>query len=227
MIVIHGVPLSVHVRKVACVCRLKGLAFRIERVLPFHPPAGWSEISPTGLIPVMEDEGFRLSDSTAICAYLERKQPEPHAFPTDAEGLGRAMWFDAYAGGTLFRDLVRPLFYQKIARPNFLGEATDEAEIERLRRDVEPKLFGYLETQAGDGFLAGEALSIADLAVASNLLNHSYIGFGVDAQRWPRLAAWFGKMLRQPVIAEGLAAERAFAESAGLALVEPAALEAA
>src|SRR5262245_41363064 len=75
MLTIHGVPISVHTRKVIVTAIEKQLQFRVEPVIPFTPPAGWSDLSPTRKIPVIIDGDFTLRDSAAICAYLERMHP--------------------------------------------------------------------------------------------------------------------------------------------------------
>ena len=80
MLTIHGVPLSVHTRKIIVTAILKKMDYRIEAVIPVipdNPPANWSSLSPTGLIPVLQDGDYTLADSNAICLYLEKKQPAP------------------------------------------------------------------------------------------------------------------------------------------------------
>jgi glutathione S-transferase len=77
MLTIHGVPLSVHTRKAIVTAILKRMDYKFEVVIPVipgNPPANWSTLSPTGLIPVLQDGEFTLADSTAICLYLEKKQ---------------------------------------------------------------------------------------------------------------------------------------------------------
>src|SRR6185295_7497119 len=84
MLTIHGVPLSVHTRKVIVTAILKKIDYRFEVVIPVipgNPPSNWSTLSPTGLIPVMQDGDFTLADSTAICLYLDRKQPARPILP--------------------------------------------------------------------------------------------------------------------------------------------------
>ena len=61
---------------------------------------------------------------------------------------GRALWFDAYAGGTMFRHLVHPLFHQKIVAPNIRKEPTDQAVVDDVLSNVQPKIFGYLERRS-------------------------------------------------------------------------------
>ena len=80
MLTIHGVPLSVHTRKAIVTAILKKIDYRFEVVIPVipgNPPANWSTLSPTGLIPVMQDGDFTLADSTAICLCLLYTSPSP------------------------------------------------------------------------------------------------------------------------------------------------------
>ena len=94
---------------------------------------------------MLQDGDFTLADSTAICLYLEKKQPAPADPAGRCEGYGRALWFDAYAGGTIFRHVVHPLFVQTVVNPNIHKEPTDKAVIDNVLSNVQPKIFGYLE----------------------------------------------------------------------------------
>ena len=114
-------------------------------VIPDNPPPNWSRLSPTGLIPAMQDGDYTLADSNAICLYMERKQPTPAVLPSDAKAYGRTLWFDAYAGGTIFRHVVHPLFHQTIVAPNIRKVPSDKAVIDNVLDKVQPKIFGYLE----------------------------------------------------------------------------------
>ena len=42
MLTIHGVPLSVHTRKVIVTAILKMLDYKLEVVIPDNPPPNWS-----------------------------------------------------------------------------------------------------------------------------------------------------------------------------------------
>ena len=216
MLTIHGVPLSVHTRKVIVIALLKGIPHRVEPVIPFNPPPGWDALSPTGLIPAMEDGDFTLADSTAICLYLERVSASPAILPRDPRDYGRALWLDAYAGGTVFRQVVHGLFFQKIIRPLILKQATDQAAIDAILATALPKVFRYLDSQAAARFLVGDALTLADIAVASNLVNYQYLGFAIDRALYPHLADYAQRIAALDVVQQALAAERPFAEQMGL-----------
>jgi glutathione S-transferase len=216
MMTIHGVPLSVHTRKTIVTALLKGIAHRVEPVIPFTPPANWDALSPTGLIPVMQDGDLTLPDSTAICLYMERTAASPAILPPDAAGYARALWLDAYAGGTIFRHVLHGLFFQKIIRPLILKQPTDQAAIDAILATQQPKVFRTLEAQLGGAFLVGDALSLADIAVVSNLINYQYLGFTIDHALYPRLAGYARRLVAHPVFQRALVTEEPFAKQMGL-----------
>jgi glutathione S-transferase len=216
MLKIYGVPISVHTRKVIVAAIEKGIPHTNEPVIPFNPPAGWSDLSPTGKIPVLEHDGLTLRDSSVICTYLERTQPEPALYPQQTRELVQALWLEEYADGTVFREVVHELFFQKVIRPNILGESTDAAVVARTENDAVPKVFGYLEQAIGGVFLVADRLSVADIAVVSNLINYHYLGYVIDRSEYPRLASYFERALRHGSIAAALRAEQPFAHSMGL-----------
>jgi glutathione S-transferase len=216
MLKIYGVPISVHTRKVIVTAIEKDLAYEVEPVIPFNPPAGWDTLSPTGKIPVCTDGDRVLRDSSVICTYLERVHPARRVYPEDTEGLVQALWFEEYADGTVFREVVHGLFFQRIIRPNILKQKTDEGAIEAILNGALPKVFGYLEGSIGGEYLAGGRFGIADIATVSNLINFHYLGFVIDPRRFPRLSAYFARQLRQPSIAAALRAEQPVAAAMGL-----------
>jgi glutathione S-transferase len=219
MLKIYGVPISVHTRKVIVAARLKSLPFEIVPVVPVipdNPPANWRDLSPTGKVPALQDGDYTLADSAAICAYLERKQPTPSLYPSDDRLFGQALWLEQYAGGTVFRDVVHALFHQVFVHPKIRGIPTDQGRVDDVLTRAVPEVFGYLETVSNGTFLAGDAPSVADLAVASNLVNMQYIGFALERQRFPRLANLFDRVIRIPAMTEALRDEQPVVRQMGL-----------
>lgn len=215
MLKIYGVPISVHTRKVIVAALEKGLPYQNEPVIPFKPPAGWDRLSPTGKIPVVSDGDFDLADSSVICSYLEREHPRPALYPSETRAHMRALWLEEYADGTVFREVVHGLFVQNVIRPKLLGQATDRTAIEAIQAEAMPRVFGYLDRQIDGEHLAGERFGIADIAVASNLINYHYLGYRIEP-RFANLAAWFKSALRWPALAKALAAEEPVAAGMGL-----------
>lgn len=219
MITIHGVPLSVHTRKAIVTAILKKIDYKFEVVIPVipdNPPPNWRKLSPTGLIPAMQDGDYTLADSTAICLYLEKKQPAPAILPSDARAYGRVLWFDAYAGGTLFRHVVHPLFAQTIVAPKIQNVHSDTRLIDHVLSDVQPEILGYLESEIEGRFLVGDALTLADIAVASNFIIYQYIGYKIDAARYPKLARYLRGVAENDVFRAALDGEKPFVANMGL-----------
>jgi maleylpyruvate isomerase len=77
--------------RVRIALNLKGLAYEPAFVhLPRgeHRAPGYSAINPQALVPTLEDDGKRLTQSLAIIEYLEETHPKPPLLPQDP--LGRA-----------------------------------------------------------------------------------------------------------------------------------------
>ncbi|MFZ1173610.1 MAG: glutathione S-transferase family protein [Bradyrhizobium sp.] len=219
MLIIHGVPLSVHTRKVIIAAIIKKLEYQFKVVIPVvpgNPPDNWNTLSPTGMIPVLQDGDYTLADSNAICLYLDKKHPASPVLPADVRDYGRALWFDAYAGGTIFRHVVHPLFYQTVVNPNINKVATDEVVVYGVLKNVQPKILGYLESQIAGKFLVGNALTLADIAIVSNFIVYQYMGFRVDPDQYPKLARYLREIASLDVFQRALSDEKPFVEQMGL-----------
>ena len=98
---VYGSPLSPFVRKVRVTLAEKGLEYTLKDVNIFPAPDWFEDISPLKRIPVLRDEEVgkeaTLPDSSVICAYLERKKPDPALYPKESFAYGRALWFEEYA----------------------------------------------------------------------------------------------------------------------------------
>ena len=218
MLKIYGIPISVHTRKVIAAAIAKELAHEVVPVVPVipgNPPSNWRELSPTGLIPALTDGDFTVADSAAICAYLERVHPARPLYPKDARDYALALSLEQYAG-TLFTEVVRPLFHEVFVHPKVRNIPADQRKIDAVLEKAIPETFGYLDRVATGEFLAGDRLSIADIAVVSNLVTYQYIGFDLYRARFPRLAALLDRVLRHPSMRETLRREESVVDSMGL-----------
>ena len=80
--------------------------------------------------------------------------------------------------------------------PAVWGERTDR---EKLRHTLEvevPAVLDHLEGELpAEGFLFGDALGIADAALAAFFRNAAFARFTPDAARWPRTAGFVARVL--------------------------------
>jgi glutathione S-transferase len=205
MLQIHGVPFSVHTRKVVWAAREKGLPYEIVPVVPLNPPPGWRDLSPLGKIPVLRTGTLDVVDSSVICQYLERVHPAPALYPAEPGAFARALWLEEFVDGGLAPHVLTGLLLQRVFAPRFLGRAPDEALIKRsLEQEIPPKL-AYLEGALDGEYLVGSALTIADVAVASMLLNFTYAGERLGL--YPKLERHLRARLRDPKMRPAFAAE--------------------
>jgi glutathione S-transferase len=204
-LVIYGTKGSPFVRKALVTLTEKGLAWDIEEVNVFDPPDWFVALSPAKRIPVLRDrsiasEGIAgtLADSSAICAYLERKYPTPSLYPEDAFDYARALWFEEYADTLVAARIGFGLLRTLVAAPA-RGEPPD---LERARKTYHqdlPPLFSYLEGEIGDReYLVGDSFSIADIALVSQLSGMRITRVAIDAERWPNLSRYTEQHLARP-----------------------------
>ena len=212
---LSGINLSPYVRKVRVVLAEKGLDYDHEPLMPFGLPDEYAAKHPLKKVPLLEDGEKVIPDSSAICSYLEAIAPTPALYPSDPYDRARALWYEELAddgitpaAGVVFREnLLAPIMFKR---------ETDHALVEQARNETLPPLFDYLEGQLGDrDYLVGNAFSIADIAVASPIVNLHHGKGEVDAGRWPRLAAWVERMHTRPSFKALIEEEKAGIKSMG------------
>lgn len=209
--IVYGASLSPFVRKTLAVAAEKGIAVE-HKIPPFgSPDPEFREASPFGKIPGFRDGDFCISDSSAIIHYFEAIKPEPAMIPNEAKARARTIWFEEFAD-TIIVGAAGPMFFNRVVA-KLLGMPGDEAAAEKAEKSL-PPILDYLETQiAESGFLVGDQLTLADIAVASPFANLRHLKF--DLSNWPRTSAWVDSILSRPSFAAMLEGEAAFVSRLG------------
>lgn len=191
-ITLHQIPFSHNTKKVRVALRAKGLRFESVDVNPLLRPTTRIR-SGQWLLPVLEEDGKYISDSTAICLHLEGRYPESALLPADpderAEALRLTRWSDES-----FMELTRRIAYGKItANPEVMAQMFFPSAPEAVRpllgralaagirrrfavsrsgapADLESALRLSAEAdhlRGGKEFLVGDRLSLADISLAA------------------------------------------------------------
>ena len=128
--------------------------------------------NPQGLVPTLEtDSGTRLTQSLAICEYLDERHPEPPLLPADAEGRARVR-----ALAQLVACEIHPLDNLKVLK-YLTGElGLDEAAKLAWYRHWIAEGFGALESLLADSpatgeFCHGDTPTLADLCLVPQVFN--------------------------------------------------------
>ena len=206
---IVGSYVSPYVRKVLACMALKGLDYEIDPITAFYGNDEFERLSPLRRIPVLIDGDVVLSDSSVICAYLDEKYPDPPLLPQGLKERARARWLEEYADTRLGDVFIWGLFYQKFVHPIIWGAPGDQARIDRTVAEDLPREMDYLEGELPDeGFLFGDRIGLADIAIATFFRNGAYVDWEPDPERWPRVAAFVGRALAQDCFARYLPFEQ-------------------
>lgn len=209
--ILYGSSLSPYVRKVLAYAGEKGLEIELRPTgFPNHSPE-YLEASPFRKMPAFRDGDYTLADSSAIIHYLEAKFPEPQLIPTDPQLRGKTIWYEEF-GDTIVCAVVGKTFFNRIVAPRFLGLPCDEEAAQQAERNELPPILDYLERivpNAGS-YLVGEALTLADIAVASPFVNFRHAKSSIDAIRYPRTVAFVESILSRPSFADWVERETAF-----------------
>lgn len=211
--IIYGSSLSPFVRKVLAFAGEKGVEVELQPTgFPNHS-ADYLAASPFKKMPALRDGDYTLADSSAIVHYLEAKQPDPVLIPTDAKLRGKAIWYDEFAD-TILVACGTKIFFNRIVAPRFMGRAGDEEAAKQAELNDLPPILDYLEKVVPDdgGYLVGDKLTLADIAVAGPFANFRHTQTNVDPQRYPRTVAYVDRILARPSFAHWVERETAFLE---------------
>ena len=170
----------------------KGLSFREVEVTPGIGQVSLFRLSGQRQVPVLVDGDDVVSDSSAICRYLEEMRPEPALIPADPKQRAQMQLIEDWADTTLAA-AVRSALLQAAADDAQLREVLLPDDVPSPVRQLMSGLpggwlssFGELlgqEQRASmlsslcsvadgldpNGCLVGHAISLADLAVAAQL----------------------------------------------------------
>lgn len=198
MRLLYHLPLSPYSRKVRLALTEKGLDFelKLEKVWDRRPE--FLALNPAAQVPVLvEESGFAIPDSTAICEYLDEAYP---ATPLIGRTLAERVecrrlvaWFD----GKFAREVDDNLLFEKLMR-RLLGRGEPEAGAIRagfvnLRHHL--AYLGWLAEHRK--WLAGDTLTLADLTAAAHLSSLDFLG-DVDWSICASAKEWYARVKSRP-----------------------------
>jgi glutathione S-transferase len=209
--ILYGSSLSPYVRKVLAFAGEKGIELELQPTgsAPGQPGEEFLAASPFRKMPALRDGDYLLADSSAIVHYLEARFPEPALIPAEPKLRGKVIWFEEFADTILFSCGAK-IFYNLIVAPKFLGRPGDAEAARQAELNDLPPVLDYLEQEVpSQGYLVGETLTLADIAVAGPFANFRHTNTRVDPDRYPRTIAYVDRILARPSIAPWVERETA------------------
>lgn len=187
---LYHTPMSPFCRKIRMLLREKGLEFDPVQENPWDRNLDFFALNPAGEVPVLiEENGQIISGSYAIGEYLEDIYPDTSLIGRSAAERAEVRrlvdWFDH----KFDYEVTQNVLFEKVFKHYFQYGEPSAAAIRAGKSNILYHLdyIGYLAKERN--FLAGDAVSLADLAAAGHLSALDYLGdvpwdYNAWAQRW-------------------------------------------
>lgn len=192
------IPLCAFCRKVRLALGEKKLDVQLEFEPTWKQREEFFELNPAGQVPVLVDlEGKILCDSAAITEYLDEAYPDPTLFGRDLFGRAEVRRLVAWFDGKFNREVTHKLVYEKAMKRHF-NEGGPDSQAMRLGRLALEDHLDYLSWLIDRrNWIAGDELSMADLAAAAHLSALDYIGH-VPWDKFPDVKEWYSRLKSRP-----------------------------
>lgn len=177
----------------------KGQACQLLDERPWSPSLALLDLNPSGLVPVfVEDTGLAICGSEALNEYLEEAYPTPTLLPGTAyqraEIRRLVAWFDV----KFYTEVSEPLLTEKVVKRFMpMASAPDMGRVRLALQRLKPHL-DYVAWLAEErSWLAGEDLSLADLAAAAHISAIDYLG-DINWSENPVAKSWYQRIKSRP-----------------------------
>ncbi len=187
---LYDIPLSGNCYKIRLFLALLGKEYE---TIPVNAAAGenrtaaFLKINPRGQVPVLEDDGIVIWDSTAILMYLARRYGDETWLPLDATGLASVGQWLAVAQNEMLYGLARARAIVIFKR------AGDIQEYQMIGSGILEVMEKHLEDRH---WLALDHVTIADIAC------FPYVALAPDAgitlDHYPAIQAWISRIKTLP-----------------------------
>ena len=204
MIRLYHVPLSPFCRKVRLVLAEKRMDVELVEERYWEGDADFLRRNPAGKVPVLRIDGLTLSESQAICEYLEEVQPDPPLLPRSADARAEVrrivFWFD----DKFHAEVTSKLLYERVNRKIQKTGYPDSQAVKSGSRAIKGHLDYLDQLLERRRWLAGDQMTLADFAGAAHLSSLDYIS-DVDWDRSEAVRDWYAKIKSRPAFRSLLA----------------------
>ena len=193
-------PVSTTSRPVMLLAADDGIELDYEVVDLFtgaHQQPDYTGINPSQQVPVLEDDGLRLTESSAILKYLAEKSGS-NSYPSDLRQRARVNEIMDWFNTGLYRELGYGVIYPQTL-PNYKrADAAVQAAHIAWGREKSRRWLGILDKDiiGANAYVCGNQLTIAD-----------YLGIGMlslgevirlDYSEWKNVSRWIATMKARP-----------------------------
>jgi glutathione S-transferase len=204
MIRLFHVPLSPYSRKVRLSLAEKKLEVELVEERYWEQDPEFLKRNPAGKIPVIRMDGRMMSESAAICEYIEEKHPEPALMPKTAEGRYEVRRIVSWFDDKFHSEVTAKLLYERVNKKMMGRGYPDSTNVKAGAKAIKFHLDYLTWLLEQRRWLAGDVMTLADFAAAAHLSCLDYIS-DVDWNRSATVKDWYAKIKSRPAFRSVLA----------------------
>ncbi|MEO0463998.1 MAG: glutathione S-transferase family protein [Pseudomonadota bacterium] len=196
---LYQFPLCPFSRKLRLLMGEKGIIYTPVREDPWRASEHFYNLNPAGRTPVLvhDESGHALADSRAIAEYLEEtveRMPMISGTATDRAEIRRLV---ALFDENFYHDVTQPLLNERMKKRLILRQPPDSTVLSRAMKMAHGHL-DYMDWLIDTRpWLAGQRMSMADLAAAAQISVADYLG-GIDWTDHVQTRGWYAVFKSRP-----------------------------
>lgn len=194
---LYHFPLSPFCRKVRLTLAEKKLEVELVEERYWEPSTDFLRRNPAGKVPILKTDSKLLTESQAICEYLDETNPTPPLMPRDADGRFEVRricsWFDDKFHSEVTSNLLYERVNKKVMKLGYPDSKAVKSGASRIKYHLD--YMAWLLDQRR--WLAGDAMTLADFTAAAHLSCLDYIS-DVDWNRSANVKDWYAKIKSRP-----------------------------
>ena len=151
-------------------------------------------LNPYGKVPVLVDEDEVIYDSTIINEYLEDEYPLPRLMPEDSQGRARIRMLEDFCDNSFIPPTTTLLTQLRKSEAE-----RDPQRVDQAREELRRSLYFVRDHLAGQDFLAGKDLTLADAAFAPRIMVLGRLGIELEPSL-SSVQAWIDRLRARPSV---------------------------
>ncbi len=195
MIKLYDYPQCPFCRKVRIVLAEKGIKYErisVDLRKKEQKQEDFLKLNPYGKVPVIEDNGTVIYESSVINEYLDEKYPTPPLMPSDAGGKARVRILEDFCESH-FHNPWFNIYREMTFRPE--SERNIEL-IEKGKDEIKGHLYRLEKELKDQEYLAG-SYSLADVAFTPRIALFELLGITIGPQ-FKKVGLWIERIKSRP-----------------------------
>lgn len=201
---LYHVPLSPFCRKVRLCLAEKKMEVELVEERYWEQDADFLRRNPAGKVPVLRIDDLTLTESMAICEYLDETRPEPALLPSDPAGRHEVRRLVSWFDDKFHHEVTSNLLYERVNKKIMKLGYPDSTNVKAGAKAIKFHLDYMAWLLEHRRWLAGDVMTLADFAAAAHLSALDYTS-DVDWNRSEIVKDWYAKIKSRPAFRSILA----------------------